>query len=104
MTTEILSEAKRLRLRHLHKQVIEETNSASHKFDLLHANLEEVDVALGLTALIEEVGKLARTMNKLRIAKESDVIQKWRLERDRRFVTTLSLVERLYLTTRERDV
>lgn len=98
-----MTDAERLKLRQLHTRVSEETLKARGKFDTIRHNLEEVDLAYGLGGLVEEVGKLHRTFNKLRIATDSTVVAQWRTERDHRFVTCLSMLERLYLASRERD-
>lgn len=59
-----------------------------------------MDPAFGMLAFLEEVGKLARTQNKLRISHDPEVQGEWRKEQDRRFVTCMSLLTRIYLHTR----
>ena len=55
-----------------------------------------------MAVLIEVVGKFAHTFSKLEIATDKDVRSYWRRERDQRFLTCLSVIERLYLLERRR--
>ena len=99
-----MEQFEKMTIRRLQRLVEEETDDARHKFDMAGQNLEEVDLSLGFMAFEEESGKLCRTFNKLRIANSPESIKEWEIERDRRFVTTFSLLERLYLETRKRDI
>ena len=99
-----MEQFEKMTIRRLQRLVEEETDDARHKFTMVGQNLEEVDLSLGFMAFEEESGKLCRTFNKLRISSDSNTIKDWEKERDRRFVTTFSLLERLYLETRRRDV
>jgi len=49
-----------------------------------------------MTVLNEEVGKLNRAVNKLRISVDGDVIQQWETEGLRRIVTSMSVLSRLW--------
>ena len=90
-------------LQHLQREVNRETDDARGKFDAIGHNLEDLPLELGFIGMIEEIGKLARTLNKLRIASDKQIIADWRTELDRRFVTTRSMLDRIYLETRHRS-
>ena len=80
------------------------TDEARHKYDMMKSNMEDnVDLASGFMVLYEELGKLVRTCAKLRDALDETTVQHWRKERHHRFVTSVSVLERLYLIARERD-
>ena len=97
--------AEKLLIRQLHKEVEAETDEARHRFDYLKLNIETPGVPLAFAeiVLIEEVGKLVRCHNKLRVVQDAEIIKQWRSEQHHRFVTTGSVLERLYLESCKRD-
>ena len=48
-----------------------------------------------LVVLVEEVGKLSRAINKLRITKDEKVRKQWIAERDHRLITIASVTARI---------
>lgn len=90
-----------LQLRRLHGMVAEETDAARAAFPL-DKSVESLPLVYGLNATVEEVGKLARCFNKLVIAEDPQVIDQWNKEAIRRIITSLSLLERIYLTMEAR--
>ena len=91
--------ADRMRLRRLHEQVSIETDTARERFswDVSIENLDTSSRVTVLTAITEELGKLARAINKLRIAKDTDVRAQWSNEARNDMLRLLSLTERLWL-------
>ena len=57
--------------------------------------LEEVTPEEQLVVLVEEVGKLSRATNKLRIASAPEVRRQWQEEREARLVTIASVAARI---------
>ncbi len=94
-----MNESDTILLRGLHKQCLVETESARVKFPADKA-VETLPLVYGQNALIEEIGKLSRCFNKLVIATDADVVQQWREEANRRIVTSISLLHRMYLIHR----
>lgn len=91
-----MEHSERLRLRRLHQQTERETDSARSKFPA-HKAVETLPIAYGMTALIEEIGKLARCFNKLVIAEEERIVQGWHEEANNRVITCMSLLERMHV-------
>lgn len=96
---EALADHERLLLRQLHRRTAEESVEARKRFPDDKA-IETLPMAYGITALVEEIGKLARASNKLVIASDAEVIRQWRQEINDKIRTSISLLERIYLTHR----
>ena len=95
----LLADHERLLLRQLHRRTSEESVEARQRFPSDKA-IETLPMAYGITALVEEIGKLARASNKLVIAEDEEVIRQWRQEVNDKIRTSISLLERIYLTHR----
>ena len=95
-----MKDGERILLRHLMKKVNEETDAARARFptDLTG---ESLDVCM--TVLTEEIGKLARTINKDGLSATMEVKRQWARERHRRIVTCMSILSRIYLREKVHD-
>ena len=89
---------KRL-IRVFHQRVLEHTREVRDKFgrvggeDLeLHSREKMIEV------LVEEVGKLARSSNKMALAADDGVLREWQAEWHHRLVTIGSVVARIAST------
>ena len=96
---DFMQDHERLLLRQLHRQFMDETDSARLQFPVDKA-VESLPVVDGQNALVEEIGKMSRCLNKLVIATDVQVVAQWRSEFNRRIVTSGSLIDRLYLKHR----
>jgi len=61
-----------------------------------HLENDHLSPECWMTVLNEEVGKLNRAVNKLRVSVDGDVIQQWETEGLRRIVTSMSVLSRLW--------
>ena len=100
---EIVQKKEEFSLRSLQALVNIETSSARDKFTLVGQNLEDMPLDAGFMGFVEEVGKLVRCVNKLRLSTDDQVIKEWRTELLDKFITTRSMLDRLYLTSRDRN-
>lgn len=75
-----------------------ETVSAQAMYLLKGTRLEtdHLSPECWMTVLNEEVGKLNRAVNKLRISVDGDISQQWETEGHRRIVTSMSVLTRLW--------
>ena len=91
-------------IRLLQREIWEETADARDKWDRdgRGNTLEHLPFPFAFMGLDEEMGKLVRAFNKLQIVEDSETISKWIKERDRRFATTMSMLQRMYLASRHR--
>lgn len=80
---------------------MDETDSARTAFNYSVENAP--NLIYGQNVLVEEIGKLSRSFNKLLIAKNPDVVKQWREEANRRIVTSISLLDRIYLVHRKEE-
>lgn len=85
------------RLRQLQREVAACTDRARDKFPKDKA-IETLPLVYGQNALVEEVGKLSRCLNKLVIAEDTRVIMDWEQEASHRMITCMSLLERMHIT------
>ncbi len=90
-----MRDAERLSMVRLNREVMAETDFARLKLPE-GKSIEELPLVYGITALVEEIGKLARCTNKLVVAEDPGVILQWTTERRTRIITAMSLLERLY--------
>ena len=99
-----MDHTEKLLLRQLQHQADAETDDARTKYTRVGlTGLEDMEIVYGLVGMEEEIGKLVRTFNKLRIVVDATILAEWREARDLRFVTTLSMLDRIYLLSRKRD-
>ena len=88
-----------LELRRLQVLANEETDRAAEKRGANFDDDPERDFEIGITVLIEELGKLTRTHHKEIIAVDPQVREYWLKEHKRRFVTLHSILNCLYLNS-----
>ena len=88
-----------LELRRLQVLANEETDRAAEKWGANFDDDPERDFEIGITVLIEELGKLTRTHHKEIIAVDPEVREYWLKEHKRRFVTLHSILNHLYLNS-----
>ena len=91
-----LSSVQRLKMRHFQRVVLD--HSGEVRFRHSAVGMPDIEGATGeeqVAILVEEVGKLARAINKLRITRDADVRKSWIEERDHRLVTIASVTARI---------
>ena len=81
-------------LRRLQKLVNEETEEARAKYQ---NDLSDHDPSVAVVVLVEEIGKVARSVNKMGMAADDSIAQQWRDEQNQRIVTSISILQRMYL-------
>ena len=81
-------------LRRLQKLVNEETEEARTKFQ---NDLSDHDPSVAVVVLVEEIGKVARSVNKIGLAADGSIAQQWMDERNQRIITSISILQRMYL-------
>ena len=87
---------KRKLIQKFHRMVNEHTSEVLNKFGKVgRLDLEEHSHEEQITILVEEVGKLSRASNKMRIAADKDVYFTWEGEFHHRLLTIGSIVSRL---------
>ena len=87
-----------------HRRVIEHTKEVRRRFSSAGGqDLEDVSGEEQVVVLVEEVGKLSRAVNKLRIADDGDVRKTWEAERDLRLVTIASVTARIASSRRRSE-
>ncbi|MCY3784629.1 MAG: hypothetical protein OXG79_12720 [Chloroflexi bacterium] len=95
-----MTSQQRSALIRFHKKVRKHTHDVRHRFSSVGvADLEDVTPEEQVVVLVEEVGKLSRAVNKLRIATDPDARQGWVAERDHRLVTVASVAARIASST-----
>ena len=90
---------REMELRRLQLLVNYETDSAAKKWGVNFDDDPERDFEIGITVLVEELGKLTRTHHKEIIASDPEVGEYWLQEHKRRFVTLHSILNHLYLNS-----
>ena len=86
------------RIRRFHRSVRRHVGATRARFDKGGGRLEETPVADQVAALVEEVGKLARCVNKLRIVQDDDVAADWQFEARHRCTTIAAVASRIATT------
>ncbi len=83
--------------RAFYREVEEETKEARGKFLMAPQNLDRdmLNKVYWISCIVEEVGKLSRTCNKMAIASTPDVHREWSREGRHRLLTISSLVRRM---------
>ena len=95
----VLTDAERLRLRKFHREVVDHTIHARKRWEATPNSLERDESPIGdyFLVFVEELGKLARTYNKLDIVVDPKIRKEWQIERDHRLVTCSSMLDRIAL-------
>ena len=89
-----MTDAQKLKVRQLMKEVAAETEEAERKFrNGLDAHPPEVAIVV----LMEEVGKLSRAVQRVQLAANSEVANEWRREHRHRIVSCISVLQRFSL-------
>ena len=84
------------RIQRFHRQVNEHTAEVLDKFGRVGGtDLEDHSREEQIVVLVEEVGKLARASNKMRICSDDAVHSDWKAEYRHRLMTIASVVSRL---------
>ena len=87
-----------------HRQVVKHTKEVRRRVSSAGGrDLEDVSGEEQVVVLVEEVGKLSRAVNKLRIVGDSGVRETWEAERDLRLVTIASVAARIASTCRRQS-
>ena len=85
-------------LRRLQRQANQETDRAMETWGpFSYADRHGYDFEIGMTVLIEELGKISRAHFKETIALDPDVKQQWRTNLAASFVKFHSILNRIYL-------
>lgn len=105
MTVEFknLSQGKRIqfamqksRISAFHRKVMEHTEKVRFRFSSTGAkDMEDTTPEEQLVVLTEEVGKLSRAINKLRIVKDPQIRKQWEDEHAHRLMTIASVTARI---------
>lgn len=72
------------------------TAEARGKFPFLHWERDGLSRCHAMTVTLEEIGKLARCINKLAIAQDPDVRRQWLEEGEHRLITSASMLYRIF--------
>ena len=83
-----------LALRRLQKLVNKETEEARTKYQ---NDLSDHDPSVAVVVLVEDSGKVARSVNKIGMATDDSIARQWRDEQNKRIVTSISILQRMYL-------
>lgn len=78
--------------------IVRATREARQKFSIDSPGCienESVSLATCLCILTEELGKLCRSVNKLGIARDPSIHDQWIEEARHRFITSMSLLDRI---------
>ena len=92
----VISAAQQLKIRKFNSEVLQHTHRVRHRFSATGGkDLEDVTREEQLVVLGEEVGKLARATNKLRIVRDDQQRRAWAEEHHHRLVTIASVAARI---------
>ena len=87
---------KKKLIQKFHRMVNEHTSDVLNKFGKVGGtDLEDHRREEQITTLVEEVGKLSRATNKMRIAADKDIYYIWESEFHHRLLTIASVASRL---------
>lgn len=94
-----MTSAQRLKLRKFFADVLQHSAAVRYRFSTAGGrDLEDVTREEQLVVLVEEVGKLSRAINKLRIVQDQTTAASWEHECRHRLLTIASVAARIRST------